>query len=419
MDLGIVQAKREEVRIEGPKATRFGWQIRVCGYTLIALFLFGVLELLSYTYLRVVDGYDGRHLMNYQFDDYKNIRLTPNFSNSKGIYHNPQGFRRNESTQMETPPGRFRIFIMGGSTAYGLGSLSRYGQEKYSIIRNDQTIDFYLERYLNGLQLPAHVEVINAAITSHYSHHHLIYLNQTILKFHPDMVIFIDGFNDYYPYEKGFDQFRDYAYQERVHQFMSEPTINAFLGYSGWWAFRKSHFIYLTAKTLRPVWLGISRIGRHRVRIDVDEALRNLQENAEANFVKLVERNGLILRQENVIPVFTLQPEIVFQQSKILSPMEQKISEEMTDQWQENFVEFKNKAKPIVLDCMRRATQTSGAHFLDLTDIFGGMEEDVYTDYCHLTPMGNKRLAEELAPKILPLVLERLKRRESPATSQE
>ena len=73
------------------------------------------------------------------------------------------------------------------------------------------------------------VEVINAAITSHYSHHHLIYLNQAILKYSPDMVVFFDGFNDYYAYQHGFDQFRDYAYQERAHQMLDAPSGEAWL----------------------------------------------------------------------------------------------------------------------------------------------------------------------------------------------
>src|SRR5262249_23593530 len=161
--------------------------------------------------------------------------------------HNAEGFRRDADTPKEKAPGVYRIFIMGGSTAYGLGSLSRYGQEKYAVIRNDETIDHYLEQYLAEKSNSRRIEVINAAITSQMSHHHLIYLNQTILKYHPDMIVFIDGFNDYYPYEKGFDQFRDYAYQERAHRFMQEPTIGAWLGYTGWWLFRKSHFVYVAS----------------------------------------------------------------------------------------------------------------------------------------------------------------------------
>jgi hypothetical protein len=42
--------------------------------------------------------------------------------------------------------------------------------------------------------------------------------------------------------------------------------------------------------------------------------------------------------------------------------------------------------------------------FFDLTDVFGGLKEDAYTDYCHLTPLGNERLAESLGSKILPLI---------------
>jgi lysophospholipase L1-like esterase len=293
---------------------------------------------------------------------------------------------------------------MGGSTAYGLQSLSKYGQEKYSIIRNNETIDHYLEEYLASRVHEKRVEVINAAITSHYSHHHLIYLNQTILKYHPDMVIFVDGFNDYFPYTKGFDQFRDYAYQERAHLYMAEPTVEAWAGYTGWWLFRKSHLVHLAAKTIRPIWLSMKLRKPERAHIDLPEALENLAINAKYNYIKMVERNSLILRHEGVLPVFVLQPEIAFEQSKPFSAMERLIFDEMNGHWQENFVEFKNKARPMVVNYMQDSTARTGSVFLDMTDPFRGLSDDAYTDYCHLTPKGNQRLAEEIGSKILPLI---------------
>ena len=379
-------------------------KVRVTGYIVMLLFSLGVLELASYYYLRTVEGYDGTHLITYEFDDYKNVHPTPGYHNTKGIHHNAQGFRRDLDTPREKPKDTYRIFLMGGSTAYGLQSLSRHGQEKYSVIRNDETIDHYLEEYLRPRVAGKTVEVINAAITSHYSHHHLIYLNQTILKYHPDMIIFLDGFNDYFQYAKGFDQFRDYAYQERAHLYMAEPTVEAWVGYTGWWLFRKSHFVHLTAKTLRPIWLSVKQMGRERAHIDVAEALSNLAVNAQANFIKMVERNSLVLRHEGVVPVFVLHAEIVFEQSKVFSEMERLIFEEMSGHWQENFVEFKNKARPVVVDYLTQSTSRTGSVFFDLTDPFGGLLEDAYTDYCHLTPKGNKRLAEELGARLLPLI---------------
>jgi len=385
--------------------TSVSWRVKTIGYLLMILLSCASLEIAAYGYLRLFEGYDGTHLMNYEFDDYKNIRLTPNYQNTKGIYHNGQGFRRIQETPKEKAEGVYRVFIMGGSTAYGLGALSKYGQVKYSVIRNDETIDHYLEEYLAGKTAHKRVEVINAAITSQMSHHHLIYLNQTILKFHPDMIIFIDGFNDYYPEKKGFDQFRDYAYQERVHQYMAEPSIDAWLGYTGWWLFRKSHFVHVASKTILPLWLWFKSMDRGQARMNVDGALSNLRENAHNNFLKMVERNTIILRHEGVVPVFTVQPEIIFKQSKVFTKMEQDILQEMTTHWSENYSEFKNRARPVVIDQMKQATGQTGAYFFDLTNIFGGLDDDAYTDYCHLTPMGNKRLAYYLGEKVLPIIL--------------
>src|SRR5262245_16742822 len=97
----------------------------------MVLFPLGVLEVASYYYLRLIEGYDGTHLISYEFDDYKNIRPTPRYHNAKGIHHNAQGFRRDHDTLKEKPQDTYRIFLMGGSTAYGLGSLSKHCQEKY------------------------------------------------------------------------------------------------------------------------------------------------------------------------------------------------------------------------------------------------------------------------------------------------
>ena len=359
------------------RTARPRWGVRALGWVLMVTVCLGVFELSAYLYLRIFAGYDGEHLMSYRFDDYKNIEPTPGYRNTHGVAHNAQGFRRSTETSRVKPDGVYRIFVMGGSTAYGLQSMSRYGQQKYSVIRNDQTIDHYLEQYLRERLGDDRVEVINAAITSHYSHHHLIYLNQTILKYSPDMVVFIDGFNDYYAYQPGFDQFRDYAYQERVHQMLEAPSVEAWLEYTGWWLFRKSHMVHVAGRTLQPLWLQLRRTGRTRARIDMDRAMADLRVNAQANFVKMIERTALILRHEQVVPVFTLQPELVFHQSKVLSPLEHQIYRELDTEWQENYVEFKNRARPVVTEYARRAAEGSNALFFDLTDIFGGLAGDV------------------------------------------
>ena len=61
---------------------------------------------------------------------------------------------------------RRRLFLMGGSAAYGLGGLWPHIQREYAVLKNAETIDAYLERDL-APQFPGRrVEVINAAINS-------------------------------------------------------------------------------------------------------------------------------------------------------------------------------------------------------------------------------------------------------------
>jgi hypothetical protein len=189
---------------------------------------------------------------------------------------------------------------------------------------------------------------------------------------------------------------------------LDAPTLGAWLQYSGWWLFRKSHMVHLAGKVLQPIWLSIRHTGRARAHIDMSTALTDLRVNAQANFVKMIERSALILRHDGVVPVFTLQPELVLKQAKVLSPLEQKIYRELDTEWQDNFVEYKNEARPIVTELARRAAEGTGAQFYDLTDIYGGVSGDVYTDYCHLTPLGNQRLAEYLGEQLLPTVRKRL-----------
>src|SRR5215813_1350973 len=63
-----------------------------------------ILELGATWYLKRFEGYDGTHLLQYEFDPYKNIHLTPNYVNTFAIHHNGQGFRK-EGTQRRALAG--------------------------------------------------------------------------------------------------------------------------------------------------------------------------------------------------------------------------------------------------------------------------------------------------------------------------
>ena len=141
------------------------WKRVTFSLILLAIVL-AVGEGLASLYLRAFRGYDGKHLYQYDFDPYKNILPTANYVDTRGIRHNAQGFRRDEDVPLEKPAGTYRIFLMGASTAYGMGGLWPHLQTKFEVLKNSETIDAYLQQQLRAALPGRNIEVINAAINS-------------------------------------------------------------------------------------------------------------------------------------------------------------------------------------------------------------------------------------------------------------
>jgi len=378
----------------------------------------GTLELASRWYLAAFEGFDGTHLLQYQFDPYKNNLPTPGYVDTRGIHHNRQGFRRRSDVPMRKPPGTYRIFLMGGSTAYGLGGLWPHLQRDFAVIPDSATISAVLERELADSFPGQHVEVINAAITSDWTHHHLIYLNQTILNYEPDMVLFLDGFNDFFFYNRDHDQFASYAYQERSREVMGDPTFASLFFTNGWWLFRKSAFVNVTSRAVQKVMPLFRHLDPHRTPVDVADAMSGLREVFPRSALLMDRRIGLILRDAGVRAVFMLQPMLILERDhKPMPAPERKLFDFNVASYLPNYEAFMQQAVPYVDSEEVKVARDVGAHFIDLTPIYAGVPEQIYTDYCHLTPLGNALLARYVEGKIVPLIKADLRRTARPGTA--
>ena len=372
------------------------------------------LELGVRFYLRETRGYDGEHLYQFVFDPYKNILPSPNYVDTRGIRHNSKGFRRSAEVSLAKPSGTYRIFLMGGSTAYGMGGLWQHIDDRYAVLKNSETIDAYLEQALSSALPGRKVEVINAAITSTWTHHNLIYLNQTILKYHPDMVLFLDGFNDYYYYDDGHDQFASYSYNLPSQVILGEPTLYSLAYANGWWLFRKSALAHMLARGASNLSLLLSR-RPERHPIDVEQAVAIQQRIFSANALKMEERCGLILQNEHVIPVFMLQPMLILERDRRLTDVERRLFEFNVKSYLPNYEAFITRAVQYVRTRETEMAARVGGAFIDLTGIYKDVDGQIYTDYTHLTPEGNKLTALFIAERILPLIRKRIAQ---PATSR-
>ena len=374
-------------------------------FTLITIVLvYAVLDGAANIYLRATRGYDGKHLYEFDFDPYKNITPARNFVDTRGIRHNAQGFRRDGLVSLQKPAGTYRIFVMGGSTAYGTGGLWPHLQKDFAVIPNGKTIDSYLEKLLNDSLPGMHVEVVNAAITSDWTHHHLIYLNQTILKFKPDMVLFLDGYNDEYFFDPKHDQFGDYLYTTQASEIMGPPTLSALMHANLWWLYRKSSLAFVTARAAREFGAMLKPRPK-RVPMNVDSAMAGLAQTLPYNALKMHRRSGLILRDEGIVPVFMLQPMLILERGhKPMPPMEQKLFEFNVNSTLPGYEAYAHRAAQYIASQEQAMATNIGGEFIDLTGIYAGVPEQIYTDYVHLTPSGNERLAKYVSGRLAPVI---------------
>src|SRR5215471_799021 len=196
-----------------PRYARLWYRVKSCLFhALLILMPLVLVESLSAIFLNFLAANPRslalRNTPWHVYEPYRNHALGPGW-HSKGIVHNNQGFRRTTDVPKIKPANGYRIFLMGGSAAYGISAAPPFPP---AVITNEQTIDYNLEQLLRPLFPEMHIEVINAAVTAYWTHHHLIYLHETLLDYNPDLIIFFDGINDYYFTNPQHKQFLSYKY---------------------------------------------------------------------------------------------------------------------------------------------------------------------------------------------------------------
>jgi len=105
--------------------------------------------------------------------------------NQKGesININNEGFRGPEITKAK-PENTYRIFVVGGSTTFGVG------------VKDDETAPAHLQKIFDYAKIDFKVEVINAGIPGAWSRGEVKFVKERLIEYEPDLFIIYDGVND-------------------------------------------------------------------------------------------------------------------------------------------------------------------------------------------------------------------------------
>ena len=333
------------------------------------------------------------------FDSYRIYKHVPGFHEGDGkrdwIVIDSQGFRRTTEVSQKKPPHTFRAFLLGGSAAHGISSAAPYPIKH---LYPDETIDAYLEKELKAKHPGYNIEIINAAVTGYQVFQHTSYLLSELLDYEPDLVIFFDGANDH------FVDNTDYSYYgDNIYQFWKPRLVNPSIG-GGFNYFMLWLSKYSCIARLYVSWemnKDASNAARDKYDLLPSTKFASKQAFIEAHrqvakkqFLRSIETNINILKNNNIDCIICLQPLLVLRDSTLLSPPEQ------------SFLHLKNMGDyallyPTVLEELTDLTHKYNVPFIDVNTAFNVQQyktSQLFIDYCHLNALGSKVSAESMLP---------------------
>lgn len=263
---------------------------------------------------------------------------------------NMLGFRDGRQTYVTKPENTVRVFITGGSVAWGTGASSQ-----------QQTISYILERLLNERMSGAtgfRYEVINAAAIGWSSTQEKLLIQHRLVGMHPDVVIMLSGNNDVHWALAGVDLRWFYGYADLNYLTLINEAYNS-----------DGHPERTVAAPMssRPLDCpALSRITRD----NAEEATATLQ------------RIGARL-------VFALQPNIVSTPKQLTERERTLLALREKPYWDACY------------QAMRDGLGRISAHnyrFLDLSRAFGDLDSsnEIFIDSYHFADQGNRLVAQGL-----------------------
>lgn len=276
-----------------------------------------------------------------------------------GVAHNnSMQFRAKNEIEIPKPTNTFRIFLTGGSTAYGSGAPSQ-----------DRTIAGYLSQILERNLSPStnlKYEVFTMANPAWATTHERIIIENRLSELNPDLVISFSGNND-------------------VHWGKRGRNVLWFRTYS-------DEFFLNLIKTIYK--LSDQEPIPEVTQIDPGAIAPYL---VAKRLIKNVKLSSFALSQNNVDYVFLLQPTLAVT-GKSLTKRERK-SLRYQDYFQKCYAQ---------IDSVLRDFNAENYHYFNLTDVFDNIndQEDIFIDSFHFGDKGNEIIAESIYHQIKDMIIQ-------------
>lgn len=294
---------------------------------------------------------------------YPIVYIQPN-QNLNTIHIDSDGFRGPEITK-EKPTDTYRIFVVGGSAAFGWGSTS-----------DDTTIAAYLQKDFESTHHNFKVQVINAGIGGALSLTEVEYVKNKLLDYKPDLIVIYDGYNDLIESARA-------ANQPIIKESFADKIIVAY---------KKFFSFYKTPVIGQFLLNDIKTRGKSQV-ISVDDTPTTDQKSLL--WSKRWSEICQLGKKQGFDTVITLQP-FLGTGNKILSKSEHgTLIKTSNPQMLISYQSYANTLDSLKNDC---------SNVGDLRNTFDNTTDPIFYDLVHMGDEGNKIVAQKIFDLIDPIV---------------
>jgi lysophospholipase L1-like esterase len=300
-----------------------------------------------------------------------------------GYYTNVHHCRHDEDFPAEKPAGERRVFVLGGSTAWG------------AAVRQEDLYTAWAERRLRAREPRRRSRVVAAGVRSYCSVQERIFAENLLVDLSPDVIVLFTGWNDSYFGYSGTDTPR-YVDQMGFGQAVARSA--------------ELQSQRITAASLQPpvyedydlklrfLW----DVARYKLRYGTPQALARAIEGQAlplSRVTGILERNAAILadlgRRQGFTVVLYLQPSI-YCTAKTLSAWER----EVVRQGETTYIGFPDYNRRAYGEYRRRLpeqAQRAGYVFVDGDEAIRAERLGVFADHVHFGSRGQQRIGEHLA----------------------
>jgi len=296
------------------------------------------------------------------------LEYVPN-QHSSTININSHGFR-GDDFQIQKQSDEFRIFIVGGSTAFGYGTTS-----------DKTTLAGFLEKKLLAENLDLNISVINAGIAAANSNTEQYLIFHKILPLNPDLIIVYDGWND----SRNFYELPEEITEKEVS--LKNVLTNIIL----------SIHQYRTPYVIFDI-LGLGWDPQRDYDVDISERSDFTDasvKNWKNNWMELCESETI----HNFKTLITVQP-LIGTGNKTYSTDE--LSFIPDSKYDKGVINMMEKLSISLNDL-----NNSCSGVLDLRNTFDGISEPIFYDVGHMSDRGYDIISDKMLDKILKIINEK------------